>query len=96
MFVQSFINPREVKKSRDVEIGSDVSERLSGNTEEGRPTLWERRRIAVPVKDSMLGWLKRGGFRAVVLIGGVSGNFCGLIKHKLEGGEEHELRPSTH
>lgn len=72
-----------------------MSERLSGNVEEGCPALWERRRIAVPVKVSMLGCLRRGVFRVLVLIEGVSGSFCGLIEHKLGGGEEHELRPST-
>lgn len=41
MFVQRPINPGEVEKSGNVEIGSDVGERLSGDTEEGCSTLWE-------------------------------------------------------
>ena len=72
-----------------------MDERLSGNIEEMYPAPWERRRVAVPVKVSMLGCLKGDGFRVLVLIGCVSGGFCGLIEHKLGGGEEHELRSST-
>lgn len=96
VFVQRFIDPREVEKSGDVEVGCDMSERLPGNTEEGCSTLWERRRVAVPVKVSMLGCLECGGFGLVVLVESVSGNLCGLVEHKLRGGEEHELRSSTH
>jgi len=72
-----------------------MSERLSGNIEEGRSTLWERRRVAVPVKVSMLDCLKGGGFRVLVLIECVFGSFRGLIEHKLGGGGEHELQSST-
>lgn len=95
VFVERFINPREVEKSGNVEVGSDVSERLSGNVQEGCSALWERRRVAVPVKVSMLSCLKGDGFRVFVLIEGVSESFCGLIEHKLGRGEEHELRSST-
>ena len=72
-----------------------MNEGLSGNVEEMYPTLWERRRVAVPVKVSMLGCWKGGGFRVLVLIGYVSESFCGLIEHKLGRGEEHGLRSST-
>jgi len=72
-----------------------VSERLSGNIEEGCSALRERRGVVVPVRVSMLSWLEGGGFRAVVLIEGVSGSFCGRVKHKLGGKEEHGLRSST-
>ena len=72
-----------------------MKERLPGNVEEMYPALWERRRVAVPVKVSMLGCLEGGGFRVFVLIGCGSGSFCRLIGHKLGGGEEHELRSST-
>jgi len=95
VFVQRFVNPREVKKSGEVEVGSDMSKGLPGNIEEGRSTLWERQRVVVPVKVSMLDCLKGGGFCVLVLIGGVFGSFCGLIEHKLGGSGEHELRSST-
>ena len=75
MFVERFINPGEVKKSGDVEVGGNVSERLSRNVEEERSTSWERRRNAAPVEVSMLGCLEGGGFRVVVVIGDVSGSF---------------------
>ena len=95
VFVERLINPQEVKKSGDVEVGRNVGERLSGNTEERCSGPWERRRVAVLVKDSMLGCLEGAGFRVVVLIESFSVRLCGLIEHKLGGGEEHELRSST-
>jgi hypothetical protein len=93
--MQRFVDPRKVEESRNVEVRGDMNERLSGNVEEMYPTLWDGRRVAVLVKFSMLGCLKGGGLCVLVLIGCVSGSFCGLIEHKLGGGEEHELRSST-
>lgn len=95
VFVQRFINSREVEKRWNVEVGGNMSERLSRNVEEWGSTLWKRRRVAVLVMVSILGSLKGRRFRVLVLIGGVSESFCGLIEHKLGGGEEHELRSST-
>ena len=95
VFVQGPIDPGEVEKSGDVEVGSDVGERLSWNTEEGCSTLWEGWRVVVLVNVSMLGGLECDGFREVVLVESVSGNLCGLVEHKLGEGEEHELRPPT-
>jgi hypothetical protein len=95
VFVERFINSREVEKSGNFKVGSDVSERLSGNAEERCSALWERRRVAVRVKVSMLGCLKGGGFRVLVLIEDVSESFCGLIEHKLGRGEGHKLGPPT-
>ena len=71
-----------------------MGERLPGNAEEGRSTLWEGRRVVILVV-SMLGCLECDGFRAVVLIESVSGNLCGLVEHKLGESEEHELGPPT-
>lgn len=39
VFMQKFIDPREVKKNGDAEVGSDVSERLSRDVEERCSTL---------------------------------------------------------
>lgn len=72
-----------------------MGERFSRNVEDGGSTLRERRGVEVSVKVSMLGCLKGGRFCVFVLIGSVSGSFCGLIEHKLGGGERHELRSST-
>lgn len=95
VFVQRFINPREVEKSGNVEVGSNVNERLSWNVEEGCSALRERRGIVVPVEVSMLSCLEGGGFRVLVLIEGVSESFGGLIEHKLGRGKEHKLRSSA-
>ena len=85
--VQRFINPREIEKSGNIEIGSNVGERFSGNVEEGCSAFWERRRGAITVKVSMLGCLEGDGFRVLVLFEGVSESFSRLIEHKLGGGK---------
>lgn len=72
-----------------------MGEGLSRNVEDVGSTLWERRRVEVSVKVSMLGCLKGGRLCVLVLIGCVSGSCCGLIEHKLGGSKQHELRSST-
>jgi hypothetical protein len=95
VFVEGFIDLREGKKSGDVEVGSNVSERFLGNVEEWCFTLWERRGVVVLVTVSMLGSLKVGGIRVIFLNRSFSESFCGLVEHKLGGGEKHKLRSST-
>lgn len=55
MFAERFIDPREIEKSGDVKVGSNVSERLSRDVEERCSALWKRRRVVVVMKVSMLG-----------------------------------------
>ena len=83
VFMQEFIDPGEAEQRGDVEVGSDVSEGLSRNAEEGCSTLWERRRVVALVKVSMLGSLTGGEIRVFFLIRGVSERFCRLVEHKL-------------
>lgn len=91
VFVQRLADSGEVKKSRDVEIGSDVGEGLSREVEEECPAFWKRRRDAVLKKVSILGCSKGGRCRVLVLMRCVSGSCCGLIEHKLGEGKEHKL-----
>lgn len=90
VFVQRFVDSREVKKSGDIEVGGNMGERFPRNVKEGCSTLWERRRVVALVVVSMLGSLKGGRFRVLFLVGSLSGCFCGLIKHKLGGDEKFE------